>query len=112
MSNLEQLSETIWDEVCKNIALILQDCDLHGLAGILTIPNPSIESRINALKRLDTICQLIIDSTKVDEYSISRIMYNTKQQILNLEMLLNAAKNNDEGGFNEAKALLNGQSKH
>lgn len=84
MSKLEQLSETIWDEVCKNITLILRDCDLHGLAGILTIPNSSIASRINALKRLDAICQIIIDSTVVDEYSISRTMYNTKQQILNL----------------------------
>jgi hypothetical protein len=39
-------------------------------------------------------------------------MYNAKQQILHMEMLLSAAKNNDESGFNEAKSRLNGQSQH
>lgn len=112
MSNLENLSSIIWDDVCKNITLILQECDLHGLAGILTGPNPSIESRIVALKKLDVICQLVIDGTDADEYSVARNMYNAKQQILNLEMLLSAAKNNDENEFNKVKGHLNGQSNH
>lgn len=112
MSDLEKLASEIWDHVCSNMTLILKECDLHGLAGILTAPDPSIESRIKALKKLDAICQLIIDSTDAAEYSVSRIMYNAKQQILHMEMLLSAAKNNDESGFNEAKSRLNGQSKH
>jgi len=110
--NLEMLSQTIWDHVCNNIILILKECDLYGLSGILTVPDPSIENRINALKNLDTVCQAIINSTEAADYSISRTMYNAKQQILNLEMLLSAAKNNDEVGFNAAKECLNGQSKH
>ena len=112
MSNLEKLASEIWDHVCNNMTIILKECDLHGLAGILTAPDPSIESRIKALKKLDVICQLIIDSTDDAEYSVSRIMYNAKQQILHMEMLLSAAKNNDESGFDEAKGCLNGQSQH
>lgn len=111
-TNLEALSQTIWDHVCNNITLILKECDLHGLSGILTVPDPSIENRITALKKLDAVCEMIIDSTDSSDYSISRTMYNAKQQILNLEMLLSAAKNNDESGFNSAKECLNGQSKH
>lgn len=112
MSNLEELASDIWDHVCNNISQILKECDLYGLAGVLVVPDPAIEARIGALKRLDVICQLVIDSTDDAEYSTSRIMYNAKQQILHLEMLLSAAKNDDEVGFNNAKALLNGQSKH
>jgi len=115
MSNtleLERLASGIWEHVCKNISDILKECDLYGLAGVLTVPDPSLESRINALRNLDQICQLIIDNTNDAEYSVSRTMYNAKQQILNLEMLLNAAKNNDDTGFNEAKIRLNGQSNH
>lgn len=113
MSNpLEKLSQKIWDHVCKNIELILKECDLHGLSGILTTPDPSIESRIHALKNLDAICELIINNTGDDEYSISRTMYNAKQQILNLEILLSAAKNNDAERFNAAKECLDAQSKH
>ncbi|MFZ2539336.1 MAG: hypothetical protein WAX04_10600 [Oscillospiraceae bacterium] len=114
MSNihLETLSQQIWDHVCNNINLILKECDLHGLSGILIVPDPSIENRITALKKLDVVCEMILNSTEAADYSVSRIMYNAKQQILNLEILLTAAKNNDEAGFNSAKACLNGQSKH
>ena len=112
MNPLEISANIIWDHVCNNIALILKECDLYGLAGILTIPDPAIENRIHALKKLDTICQIIIDNTGGEQYSVSRIMYNAKQQILHLEMLLSAAKNEDETGFKEAKSRLNGQSKH
>ena len=112
MANLEQLSSVIWDHVCTNITLILKECDLHGLTGILTVPDPSIESRIEALKKLDTICELIINSSDSTEYTVSRTMYNAKQQILYLEILLSAAKNNDHDSFDNAKKCLNGQSKH
>jgi hypothetical protein len=112
MKELELLADTIWEHVCQNILLILKECDLYGLAGILTVPDPSIENRIHALKKLDKICQIIIDNTGHDQYSVSRVMYNAKQQILHLEMLLSAAKNEDATGFNEAKARLNGQSEH
>jgi len=112
MSNLENLSSEIWDSVCKNTILILEECDLHGLTGVLIRPDPSIESRIIALKRLDSICQLVIDNTSTADYSVARNMYNAKQQILYLEMLLSAAKNNDEAAFESAKDHLNGQSNH
>lgn len=112
MKEFETLANGIWEHVCKNIVLILKECDLYGLAGILTIPDPSIENRINALKNLDQICQLIIDNTSAEQYSVSRVMYNAKQQILHLEMLLSAAKNEDAVGFKEAQDRLNGQSTH
>ena len=112
MSDLKLLAEDIWHNVCKNISLILEECDLHGLSGVLVVPDPSLESRIKVLKKLDIICQLIIDSTDDSGYSVARIMYNAKQQILNLEMLLTAAKNHDENLFNEAKNRLNNQSEH
>ncbi len=112
MSDLEKLASSIWEHVCANITLILQECDLHGLAGILTVPDPSIENRISALKKLDIICELIINSSDPADYSVARIMYNAKQQILNLEILLSAAKNNDPDNFEHAKNCLNGQSKH
>lgn len=112
MPTLEQLAEDIWGHVCENIALILKECNLHGLAGILTVPNPSIESRITALKKLDEICQILIDNTSSAQYSTARIMYNAKQQILHLEMLLSAAKNGDNESFDLAKDRLNGQSTH
>lgn len=109
---LEIVANTIWEHVCQNIVSILKECNLYGLAGILTVPDPSIEKRINALKKLDNICQIIIDNTGDEQYSVSRVMYNAKQQILNLEVLLSAAKNGDEDEFKEAQRLLNGQSTH
>jgi len=112
MNPLEISANIIWEHVCTNIALILKECDLYGLAGILTIPDPAIENRIHALKKLDKICQMIIDNTGDGQYSVSRVMYNAKQQILHLEMLLSAAKNEDEAGFSEAKSRLNEQSTH
>lgn len=110
--SLEDLSDQIWEHVKTNIAQILKECDLYGLAGVLTIPDPSIENRIAALKRLDTICQAVVDSTTDSQYSVARIMYNAKQQILNLEMLLSAAKNDVVAVFEEIKARLNGQGQH
>lgn len=112
INTLDELADEVWNLVSVNISNILKECDLYGLAGILTTPDPSIENRINALKKLDEICQLVIDNISEDKYSVSRIMYNAKQQILNLERLLSAAKNKDVAGFDEAKALLNGQCKH
>ena len=112
MPTLEDLAQDIWDHVCENIKLILQECDMHGLTGILTAPDPSIESRIGALKKLDSICQVVLDNMNDSQYSTSRIMYNAKQQILNLEMLLSAAKNCDKASFDLAKDRLNGQGTH
>lgn len=112
MPTLEDLAQGVWDHVCENIVLILRECDMHGLVGILTAPDPSIESRIHALKKLDSICQVVIDNLTDAQYSTARIMYNAKQQILNLEMLLSAAKNGDNTNFDLAKDRLNGQSTH
>lgn len=112
---LENIAVDIWNEVCKNIEQILKECDLFGLAGILTIDDPSLQDRIEILKKLDDLFELIIDNfdrSSVEHYSVTRIMFNAKQQILNLEMLLTAAKNNDEVGFNEIKNRLESQAKH
>lgn len=114
MNNLEHQALEIWDTVCKNISLILKESDLYQLAGFLTIPDPSIESRINALKKLDAICHFIIENTEIsnDGYSIIRIMHNAKQQILLLNILLSAAKRNDLAEFKRCKKLLSTQSPH
>lgn len=112
--DLEELAATIWDKVCHNVDLVLKECELHGLAGILTIPDPSIESRIAALRSFDSVCTLIISTLESDpkQYSTTRRMFNAKQQILNLEILLNAARNKDEASFKETQDRLNGQATH
>ena len=111
-SNLEQLSDEIWSRVCTVIEGILKECQLYGLAGILTIPNPSVEARLVALRELDDVFDRIIESLPSVEYTSKRHMFNAKQQVLNLERLLNAAKSNDQECFDEMKKNLNGQSKH
>ena len=63
-------------------------------------------------KKLDGICQAIIDNVGDADYSVKRKMFNAKQQILNLEMLLTAAQNDDANDFKEARERLDGQSTH
>ena len=112
---LEDLSATIWERVCHNVGVVLEECDWYGLAGILIAPDPTLESRIGALKDFDTLCTAIItvlEARNEDHYSTIKTMLNAKQQIVNLELLLNAAKNADEEGFKEAQSKLDGQAKH
>lgn len=111
---LEATAATIWDNVCQNVKLVLEECQLHGLIGILCIPDPSIEVRIAALKDFDQVCSLIVTSLEggPDHYSTIRIMINAKQQMLSLELLLNAAKNQDKEGFEKAQKVLAAQATH
>lgn len=55
---------------------------------------------------------LIIDKVGEHNYSAQRVMFNAKQQILGLEMLLNAAKNGDVAGFEDVQRQLSEQSTH
>jgi hypothetical protein len=112
---LEELSETIWNEVCHNVGVVLEECKWYGLAGILIAPDPTLESRIGALKRFDKVCTVIVTALEEQNgkhYSTIKTMLNAKQQMVNLELLLNAAKNADEEGFKEAQLKLDGQAKH
>jgi len=111
---LEQLAATIWDETCHNIDLVLKECELHGLAGILSVPDPSVESRLAALRSFESVCNAIVSAleTSADHHSSIRTMINTQQQILNLRLLLNAAKSGSGEEFEEARALLAKQAKH
>jgi hypothetical protein len=112
MIDLEPVALNVWDLVCKNIADILQECGLFGLIGVLSIPDPSVEKRIEALKKLNLICQVVIENVAPFNYSVMRVMYNAKQQILNLEILLSAAKNGNEQDFELAKNRLQAQCTH
>ena len=112
--SLEKLAESIWNIVCLNIDDILKECDLYGLAGILVVPDPSVEARILAIKQFEEVCTAIVSALERghDQYSTIRVMLNAKQQILILEQLLNAAKNGDAKEFNEAHSQLKKQAKH
>jgi hypothetical protein len=92
----------------------LQECELHGLKEILTVPDPSVENRLNALRDFEDVCRAIIAGLEhsADGHSTIRIMINAQQQMLNLRWLLNAAKSGDEAGFKEAQAKLAEQAKH
>lgn len=112
--NLEDLAATIWDKVCLNIDKVLEECQLHGLLGILTVPDPSVEARLNALRDFDQVCGVIIAALEHsgDGHSTIRVMINARQQILNLRLLLNAAKSGDAAEFEEVRARLGNQAKH
>jgi hypothetical protein len=111
---LEKLAVTIWDAVCLNIDKVLKECELHGLAGILSVPDPSVESRLNALRTFEEVCTAIIGALEdsSDGHSTIRTMINAQQQIWNLRLLLNAAKSGDEAEFKEVQARLGNQATH
>ncbi|MBL8525673.1 MAG: hypothetical protein JNN20_18485 [Betaproteobacteria bacterium] len=113
----EALVPEIWDLVCKNIDDILKECELHGLTEILTVPQPSVEARLIILKKFEGVCNTIIHALEAgppgdEQYSMLRVMFNAKQQILNLEQLLNAAKRQDSKDFKAAETALRQQAKH
>lgn len=111
---LEQVAETIWDTVCHNIDIVLKQCELHGLLGILKVKDPAVEGRLSALKNFEEICNAIIsllEGKGPEQYDTVRTMYNAKQQILNLGLLLNAAKNSNKIEFDKANELLKNQAK-
>jgi hypothetical protein len=118
--DLEEAAATIWDDVCRNIDVVLKECELHGLADILNVPNPSVEARLTALRIFEGVCSTIISALEssaeqqrsAEHHSTIRIMINAQQQMLNLRLLLNAAKSGDSKEFDEAKAKLSGQAKH
>ena len=111
---LEEMAATIWDEVCRNIDLVLKECELHGLAGILIVPDPSVEARLIALRHFESVCNVIISAleSSADHHSTIRTMINAQQQMLNLRLLLNAAKSGDSKEFEDAKERLSKQAKH
>ena len=106
MREMEDTVVEIWGAVCSNIEQVLRECQLYGLAGILMIRDPSIQERIDALKTFDRVCQIIVDNIPGEDYSIVRMMLNAKQQIINLEILLSAAQNDDSDGFDRAQEVL------
>ncbi|MEY2660641.1 MAG: hypothetical protein RLZZ123_1813 [Pseudomonadota bacterium] len=112
MKNLEEQAFEIWDEVCQSITAVLQECKLYGLANILTLPDPSLESRLKALKDLERICTAIIDGLPDGSYSAIRLMLNAKQKIIFLEILLTSAQREDENSFQDALWHLEKQSSH
>lgn len=112
--DLETVAGEIWDLVCHNIDQVLKECELYGLAGILIVPDPSVEARITALKVFEVVCTSIVSAleSSADSYSTIRIMLNAKQQLVWLEQLLNAAKNADSEGFKKAEDCLKNQARH
>lgn len=101
---LEELAEKVWTLVLESIKRVLEECDLHGIAEIIYVKDPSVEERLKTLEGLETIFGFIEDSAK--DPSVKQKMANSKVSINMLKVLLAAVRNHDQNSFDFAKNFL------
>ncbi len=105
---LNELAEKFWNHVLRTIEAILNECDLHGLSGILDVKNPSIAERLKSLEQIEDTVNAICNKSEAGKEKTKAMGLLTESNIgiTGLRLVLGAAKNIDNQSFNFAKEFL------
>lgn len=102
--------EKCWHEVFKASKKIIADADVFGFYLIEENGTPNIHKILDSLKIIEFEINFIWNKHVEGELDINdtRLIHNTKQQILNMQKMANALKRKDKNLYNEAlRCLLN-----
>ncbi|WP_157889342.1 hypothetical protein [Chromobacterium subtsugae] len=102
MSNADEwlrVNEQV-EEVCAVIfstaTEVLRSVKQFGFQDLLLAPRPNAEDKLLRVKVYESILGVVITALEGHElYDLAKRLINAKEQILRLEMLINAVKSND-----------------
>lgn len=101
---LEQSVVKVWELVVKNISRVLDECDLHGMSGIIYVKDPSLEERLEILRDVRQVFGLALKHIKDD--GVRQKISDSNVCVSNLEILLSAVRNDDNETFEFSKKFL------
>lgn len=105
------LVEQVWSEVFETVNNILKTHDDFGFAQFSVKINPSVDSILTTLKVVESLIDGI-DATKKLDYTDTRLLLNSKQQIWSIRNVAEALKNKNQDDYHEAIKFLKSQSQH
>ncbi len=101
----------IWNQVFMASAKVIEHAKQFGFDKMGTVPNPNIHTMLTTLRILNVIIDSLLTSAEqIDEpFTEIRLLLNTKQQLLCMEMVANALKANDRNTYEQYIAQLQNQ---
>lgn len=107
---IEQRVDEICTDVFKTASDVLKSVDHLGFLDLLSAPKPNAEDMMLRVKVVDSVFTAIISYfERNDKHDLVHKMLNAKQQILHLEMLINAVKSKDMDESQRLVGLLANQ---
>ncbi len=101
--------ETAWGGVFKVVNTVISHHESFGYKLIENKINPSFHEILLSLKVMEAILDAIYAEVQ-DEYELSRMMLNAKQQINHIERVVTALKHQRQDDYEAAMALLRSQA--
>ena len=104
--------ERLWNNVMEAARKFIRDSKKFGIDEIGILPNPTVHQMLSSLRLTDVAFGMIIDDaedSKLDTDDI-RLIFNAKQQILNLERVATALHKQDRASYEEAVRLIENQA--
>ena len=108
---IQQQIEEVWIRVFNASATVIEHAKQFGFEKMGIVPDPNIHTILTTLRIFNVIIDSLLASAEnLDEpFAEIRILLNTKQQLLCMEMLANALKANDRTTYEQYLGQLKNQ---
>lgn len=104
--------EKLWGNVMESARKFIRDSHTFGFEKVGIVPNPTVHQMLSSLRLADVAFGMIMadaEDSHLDADDI-RLIFNAKQQILNMERVATALNNKDRFNYDEAVRLLENQA--
>jgi hypothetical protein len=110
--NIKDSVEKLWNEVMEASQKFIRDSKKFGFDEIGILPNPTVHQMLFSLRLINAAFGLVssdIENGKVDNDDI-RLIFNARQQVLNMEMVATALNKKDRDAYDYAVRLIKNQA--
>jgi len=107
---IKALVEELWSAVFKTSNTLIQATKAFGFLDIAILPNPNIFQMLNSLTIIDNMIDIILPLDQDGKVNSSVNLLNAKQQILNMEMIASAIKDQNRDAYDAAVRRLQNQA--
>jgi len=108
---IQQQVEEVWNRVFNASATVIEHAKQFGFEKMGIVPDPNIHTILTTLRIFNVIIDsLLASAEELDEpFANIRVILNTKQQLLCMEMVANALKANDKETYEQYLRQLKNQ---
>lgn len=102
----------VWESVFTSSNRVLDHAKKYGFMGMESAPNPNIHMMLINLQMFDALINIILTNAEVFDvdYEDTKLLINSKQQIIRMDRVAAALQANNLNDFNEAMIELERQA--
>lgn len=103
--------EEFWNEVFEASRKLIRDTKRFSFSEVEILPNPTVHQMLSTLSALDNMFEIALSPTNAKlETELIRLIFNARQQILNMELIATALNNKDRDNYDYAVRRLQNQA--